>query len=669
MPPIDSPSNIATTAFNSLQKFCRSESATSRNQRDQRALQYESLEDRCVLSASGLDLTVDPGLPPESQLVSTESFPANENGSNDQNQLNEQTAITSVTVRVNQQLFKMPAYGGALNLNMGDEFEVVSIAFDSIATQGVFATEGYVNKIQDKVSASLIDYNDGRFSTIPDNFAATGSGGEVQGLAGSWVAESGWDRLTLTLMHYQENEVTVAARSQIQLRVGEPDFVFDEQALDKLRYAELQVGEPFPIYGAWTNQGSGNFHNYAEVDIYHVSDRTRIVWAGALAGNADAENRVEGYFVNTRANDGFEEVFTPQQEGRYLFRFYLDPEKVVQETSETNNTFDVYVNVQPSNSAPVAVDDVVETSVNRTLDRLDVLANDLDPDEDAVRFAELQQPEHGRVAVNEDGTLSYTPDKGFTGADQFRYSITDGQYVSDEAVVSITVVPDKFSVEAVAAGNEDDSIRLRIEADHKQFTHVRISNLPAGAELNRGELRSDGSYEVKVPHLNQLKLTPPANSDADFTLSVTPIDGDVVWHQLTETIDVQVNAVVDGGFFDVANFAIVNGASGPLPYDFGFEDTDGSEQHTVTLSGLPDFISLSAGERVGGDWVLDLDDLVDLQIRADYVSDFSGFSETNLGFYRRFDVKVVVRSVETASGEWLENEDSFTFVAFQRNRS
>ena len=144
----------------------------------------------------------------------------------------------------------------------------------------------------------------------------------------------------------------MAARAQVQLSVGEPDFVFDKLSLDKLQYADVQVGEPFQIYGAWANQGTGNFHNYAEVDIYHSSDRSTIVWAGALAGNASSENRVEGYFVNTRANHGFPEVFTPQQEGQYLFASDLDPEKVSDESNENNNTFDVYVDVGPNNLEP-----------------------------------------------------------------------------------------------------------------------------------------------------------------------------------------------------------------------------------------------------------------------------------------------------------------------------
>ncbi|MDT5290504.1 MAG: hypothetical protein QOF88_5393, partial [Mycobacterium sp.] len=69
------------------------------------------------------------------------------------------------------------------------------------------------------------------------------------------------------------------------------------------------------------------------------------------------------------------------------------------------------------------------------------LGNDDDPDGDPADLYgdAFTPPEYGSLAVNDEGNLVYTPPPGFTGTDTFAYTITDGQDVSNEATVTITV--------------------------------------------------------------------------------------------------------------------------------------------------------------------------------------------------------------------------------------
>jgi hypothetical protein len=46
---------------------------------------------------------------------------------------------------------------------------------------------------------------------------------------------------------------------------------------------------------------------------------------------------------------------------------------------------------------------------------------------------------HGVLALNADGSFSYTPDVGYTGADSFTYQISNGILDSNSATVSINV--------------------------------------------------------------------------------------------------------------------------------------------------------------------------------------------------------------------------------------
>ncbi len=92
----------------------------------------------------------------------------------------------------------------------------------------------------------------------------------------------------------------------------------------------------------------------------------------------------------------------------------------------------------PGNQAPVAADDTALTAANAPL-VLAALGNDGDPDGDPLGVAAVTQGANGTVAVNPDGTLLYTPDPGFTGADSFTYTVSDGNGGTDTASVTLYV--------------------------------------------------------------------------------------------------------------------------------------------------------------------------------------------------------------------------------------
>jgi hypothetical protein len=63
-----------------------------------------------------------------------------------------------------------------------------------------------------------------------------------------------------------------------------------------------------------------------------------------------------------------------------------------------------------------------------------------DPDGDALTYAIVDQPTHGTLS----GTapeVTYTPDAGYTGADSFTFTVSDGEFTSDPATISIDVQP------------------------------------------------------------------------------------------------------------------------------------------------------------------------------------------------------------------------------------
>ncbi|MEA2149594.1 MAG: extracellular elastinolytic metalloproteinase [Solirubrobacteraceae bacterium] len=91
------------------------------------------------------------------------------------------------------------------------------------------------------------------------------------------------------------------------------------------------------------------------------------------------------------------------------------------------------------NNAPVAADDGYAVAAGATLGAVDVLANDSDPDGDPLTAALTSRPGHGTADLAADGTLTYTPQPGFTGADSFAYVAGDATTQSAPATVTITV--------------------------------------------------------------------------------------------------------------------------------------------------------------------------------------------------------------------------------------
>ena len=98
----------------------------------------------------------------------------------------------------------------------------------------------------------------------------------------------------------------------------------------------------------------------------------------------------------------------------------------------------VTVQVIAPNSAPTANNDTAYTRINTAV-KINVLANDKDPDGDALTVEITLKPKNGSARVNTDNSVTYTPNKGFYGTDSFTYTVQDGKGGKATAVVTITV--------------------------------------------------------------------------------------------------------------------------------------------------------------------------------------------------------------------------------------
>lgn len=105
-------------------------------------------------------------------------------------------------------------------------------------------------------------------------------------------------------------------------------------------------------------------------------------------------------------------------------------------SDNTGNRFAASFSVSPATDPDTVVSGTVKFDYAPSAG---AQANDSDPDNDALTAKIVTGPTHGTVAMNPDGTFTYTPNKGFSGVDQFTYRDSDGHLNSNNATVKITV--------------------------------------------------------------------------------------------------------------------------------------------------------------------------------------------------------------------------------------
>ena len=96
------------------------------------------------------------------------------------------------------------------------------------------------------------------------------------------------------------------------------------------------------------------------------------------------------------------------------------------------------LNVTPYNHPPLAVNDVASLPMGSSIN-IDVLSNDTDPEKDVLTIASVTTPTHGTATIV-SGKVLYTPTVGYSGPDNFSYTISDGNGNTSTANVDITVM-------------------------------------------------------------------------------------------------------------------------------------------------------------------------------------------------------------------------------------
>jgi VCBS repeat-containing protein len=229
-----------------------------------------------------------------------------------------------------------------------------------------------------------------------------------------------------------------------------------------------------------------------------------------------------GYDAST-LSDGFKAQLQHLQVGQYLTDTFTYAVRVGEgRISWTTAT----VQIAGVNDPPVAVDDgPVTTALNTPIAAINVLGNDTDIDGDALSVTSASAL-HGTVQINANGTLKYTPNAGYFGADSITYAISDGHGGTASAHVAVTVASagggggTAGAVNDSATTAEDTAVSIHVLANDSFTSTPAITGVSAPlhgtVSINNAGTPSDTTDDYIV-------YTPNAdfNGTDSFTYTVT----------------------------------------------------------------------------------------------------------------------------------------------------
>ena len=203
------------------------------------------------------------------------------------------------------------------------------------------------------------------------------------------------------------------------------------------------------------------------------------------------------------------------------------------------------VGVTPVNNAPMANDDIFTTpedvAVTLALPLTLLLANDTDPEGDALSVSLLSSAQNGTLSVV-GGNLVFTPTANYHGPASFVYTIRDPSSAISTATVRITVTsvndPSALTPDTLSSPEDTDAIGSVLSNDSDVDDALTVTSFSvfgmvgtfaADQTVNiagKGELtlRADGSYNFKpVADWNGTvpQVTYAVNTGGSSTLDIT----------------------------------------------------------------------------------------------------------------------------------------------------
>lgn len=289
----------------------------------------------------------------------------------------------------------------------------------------------------------------------------------------------------------------------------------------------LAVGDSYQVNEdavLTVSQGSGVLFNDSDVD-----GNTLTVGVVAQPLNGTLSLSANGSFVYTPdANFNGTDTFTYQ----------------VSDGLSLSTVATVTIGVEAVNDGPTAANDGYTVAGTALVVNMadGVLANDVDPDLDALTASLGTSPLNGQVNLNSNGSFTYTPNDGFIGFDSFTYRANDGTALSPEAtvIISVTSPPNQAPV---ANGDNYSTAEDALFAT-TLANGVLVNDTDVDGDTLTATLVSGPAHGILVLNANgTFSYTPQGNYSGPDSFTYQARDGEL--NSGLATVNLTVTAVND----------------------------------------------------------------------------------------------------------------------------
>jgi CshA-type fibril repeat protein len=237
------------------------------------------------------------------------------------------------------------------------------------------------------------------------------------------------------------------------------------------------------------------------------------------------------------------------------------------------STSTVTVTVNPVNDVPVANNDTATTAEDSPV-TIPVLGNDTDADGNPLTITSATSP-NGTVAINPDGTITFTPNPNFNGPATITYTISDGQGGTATATVAVNVTP-----------VNDPPVARPDTATTAEDTPVIIAPLANDSDVDGNPLTitaaSSPNGTVVINPNGTISFTPAPNFNGPTTITYTISDGQ--GGSATTTIAVNVTPVNDAPVARNDVFSMDEDTTARIPVLTNDSDADGDPLTVIAAS-------------------------------------------------------------------------------------
>jgi len=262
-----------------------------------------------------------------------------------------------------------------------------------------------------------------------------------------------------------------------------------------------------------------------------------------------------------------------------------------QENPDIGEIRDPEIDEDGVNEPPVARDDVARTRADQPV-VVDLVANDEDPDGDALMIAALAGVPDG-VAVDitpDQESVQVVPPPGFTGSINFSYTVSDGRGATADAAVAVDAVSNDASNRPPVAQTDIAEVRGGASA---AFNVLNNDSDPDGDTFVLSDVQVPSGRVIFDPS-GEVNFTPDPGSQAG-TIELQYQIVDAFGATANGTVRVAIRLDTSNNEPRAVNDSATTVVGMPVTLNVLKNDTD-PDNDPLTVAGLPQLVATTGNE-------------------------------------------------------------------------